>query len=152
MAVNTDLAATVLDVTGAKPTRSIDGRSLTRSPSEPRGEPGARCSTRSFAREPAATSSRTAPRRPSARRRARARVPSYRAVRTSRWLWVEYSDRSRELYDRVRDPQELQSRHADRRYAALALLSHKALTRLATCAASVPHDQAVPGIPAANRR
>ena len=25
MAVNTDLAATVLDVTGAKPTRSIDG-------------------------------------------------------------------------------------------------------------------------------
>ncbi len=28
MAVNPDLAATVLDVTGAKPTRSIDGRSL----------------------------------------------------------------------------------------------------------------------------
>ncbi len=82
MAGNLDLAATVLDVTGAKPSRSVDGRSLI-----------------PYARKP---SKRT--RRPVLHEVGPA---GYRAVRTSRYLWVEYSDGSRELYDLARDPYQL---------------------------------------------
>ena len=75
-----DLAATVLDVTGAKPSRSIDGRSLM-----------------PFARKP---SKRTAAADPARARRRAATVPSGRR----RYVWVEHPDGNRELYDRARDP------------------------------------------------
>lgn len=36
---------------------------------------------------------------------------TYTGVRTARWLWIEYDDGSRELYDLERDPLQLRSRH-----------------------------------------
>jgi hypothetical protein len=39
--------------------------------------------------------------------------PSYEAIRTPRWLWVEYRNGARELYDLEEDPLQLRSRHDD---------------------------------------
>jgi N-acetylglucosamine-6-sulfatase len=61
------------------------------------------------------------------------RVMSYRAVRTRRWLWVEYRDGARELYDRRTDPSELRSLDADSAYAPVRATLHRVLLRLATC-------------------
>jgi arylsulfatase A-like enzyme len=46
-------------------------------------------------------------------------IPTYCAVRTSRYIYVYYSTRERELYDLRRDPYELQNRARDRRYASI---------------------------------
>ena len=42
---------------------------------------------------------------------------TFTAVRTRAWEWVEYPNGQRELYDVVRDPYQLTSRHADPRLA-----------------------------------
>ena len=151
MAVNPDLAATVLDVTGAKPTRV--GR-------RPLADPLRR---EALAADPAPGAARDLPPgcgwgprtgRHSAGAAAaarRARVPSYRAVRTSRWLWVEYSDGSRELYDLARDPQQLRSRHADRRYRRTRAALRRELARLAKCKGKSCRRQAA-RIPGPTRR
>ena len=151
MAVNPDLAATALDVTGAKPSRSVDGRSLI-----PFAERPSRRTRRPVLHEIFRQGAGgdleqdgTTPAQP--RRRARARLPSYKAVRTSRWLWVEYSDRSRELYDLVRDPQQLRSRHADRRYRRTRAALRKELARLAKCKGRSCRRQAA-RIPGPTRR
>jgi arylsulfatase A-like enzyme len=46
-------------------------------------------------------------------------IPTYCAVRTSRYIYVYYLTRERELYDLRRDPFELQNRARDRRYASI---------------------------------
>ena len=55
-------------------------------------------------------------------------IPDYDGVRTRRWVFVEYATGERELYDLRTDPDELQSLHADPRYAPLA---HRFSLRLA---------------------
>ena len=45
--------------------------------------------------------------------------PKYSAVRTQRWLYVEYVDGSRELFDRQADPAEIHNRFDDPQAAAL---------------------------------
>ena len=149
MAVNADLAATVLDVTGAKPTRAVDGRSLI-----PFAVKTSRRTRRPVLHEIFRQGAGgdleqdgTGPAQP----RRRARVPSYKAVRTSRWLWVQYSDGSRELYDLARDPQQLRSRHADRRYRRTRVALRRELTRLAKCKGRSCRRQA-PRIPGPSKR
>jgi len=56
-----------------------------------------------------------------------ANPPSYRALRTARYTYVEYADRTAELYDRRRDPFELDN--------VVDLVSPRLVTRL--------HDQLV---------
>jgi len=56
-----------------------------------------------------------------------ANPPSYRALRTARYTYVEYADRTAELYDRSRDPFELDN--------VVDLVSPRLVTRL--------HDQLV---------
>jgi arylsulfatase A-like enzyme len=147
MAVNTDLAATILDATGAKPTRSVDGRSLI-----PFAERTSRRTRRPvlheiFRQGAGGDLEQDGPATTQPRRRNRPRVPSYRAIRTSRWLWVEYSDGSRELYDRSRDPHQLRSRHADRRYRRTRAALRRELKRLAKCRGKSCRKQArrIPG-------
>ncbi len=132
---NVDLAATVLDVTGARPSKSIDGRSLlpyarktsrrTRRPIlHEIGPLGRGCDLDQDGQPPVL---------PRPRRRQQACLGSYRAVRSSRFVWVEHSNGDRELYDRARDPYELQSRHADPRYARTRAALARELKRLSTC-------------------
>ena len=61
------------------------------------------------------------------------RILSYRAVRTNRWLYVEYRSGERELYDLERDPNELHSHAYEPRYAATRHTLHRVLRRLAHC-------------------
>ena len=126
---NVDLAPTVLELARAEPGRVIDGQSLL-----------------PYAREPSRESRRPLLHETGGRRFAVGReqdaagapavepVPNYRAVRTSRWLYVQYESGERELYDVQADPDQLHSLHADPRFQeVLAALQH-VLVRLTNCA------------------
>jgi N-acetylglucosamine-6-sulfatase len=125
---NVDLAPTIVQLAEAPPGRSLDGRSLLPFARDPR-----RCSRRALLHE---TGGRFFVRRrdqdaggmPTMRR-----VLSYRAVRTRRWLYVEYRSGERELYDLARDPYELRSIHADPRMRGTLRALHATLRRLAHC-------------------
>jgi hypothetical protein len=58
--------------------------------------------------------------------------PSYEAIRTGTYTYVEYADGSREYYDRGADPLELHNIVGTLSATRLAAL-HTALTRLANC-------------------
>lgn len=60
--------------------------------------------------------------------------PSYEAIRTPRWLWVEYRNGSRELYDMLDDPLQLRSRHGDPDLAAVRAELSRRLAGLRKCA------------------
>jgi N-acetylglucosamine-6-sulfatase len=128
LVANVDLTPTILKAANARPGKLVDGRSLL-----------------PFARDPQRRSGRPllhetggrryiAAREHDAHEGARVRrVMSYRAVRTKRWLWVEYRDGARELYDRRSDPDELHSLHADPAYRPVRARLHHVLRRLAQC-------------------
>lgn len=131
---NVDLAPTIVEAAGARPTKAMDGRSLL---------PFARNTTRRSSRpllheglapSPAGDNDQdgTAPLSPTG-----TALPGYTAIRTPRFLYVEYSTtRDRELYDLARDPQELRSRHADPRYARTRAALARELASLRRCAGS----------------
>jgi N-acetylglucosamine-6-sulfatase len=100
MVLNNDFAPTFADLAGLPPPASVDGRSF------------ASLLDRTRRNDPA--SWRTAfeirnwdNKRNEASYRAVAPVPPYRAVRTQRYLYVEYAAGERELYDLKEDPYEL---------------------------------------------
>jgi N-acetylglucosamine-6-sulfatase len=125
---NVDLAPSILDVAGARAGKLLDGRSLL-----------------PFARDPNLRSRRPLLHETGGRRyvslrdhdagedgRVR-RVMTYRAVRTPRWLYVEYRAGARELYDLASDPNELSSVDAEPRYRGVRRALHRVLGRLAHC-------------------
>jgi N-acetylglucosamine-6-sulfatase len=126
---NVDLAPTVLELAGGWSTKPLDGRSLlplARSPwlSPPRAllhETGGRRFVRPRDQDAAGI--------PVVRD-----VRSYRAIRTERWLYVEYRGGARELYDLVRDPHQLRSLHRDRALRRQREALSRRLRRLARCA------------------
>jgi N-acetylglucosamine-6-sulfatase len=61
-----------------------------------------------------------------------ANPPSYEALRTATYTYVEYADRSRELYDLARDPEQTDNL-VPRLDPRTALLLHESLHDLATC-------------------
>ena len=139
---NIDLAPTILEVAAARAGKPLDGRSLLPFARDPRLRSG-----RPFLHETGGR--RFVPVRdqdqsggPAVRR-----VLSYRAVRTARWLYVEYRGGARELYDLVRDPNELHSHHDDPRYAGVTHALHDVLHRLASCRGASCRQPA-PRIPA----
>jgi len=104
---NVDLAPTALDAADAVAGITVDGRSLIPA-----------SATRNLLVE-------TGPRTDGSR--------WYAAVRSPRFLYVEYSTGERELYDLMSDPFQLRSRHADPAYAtAMAALATE-LHRLQAC-------------------
>ena len=128
LVANVDLAPTILDAATARPGKVVDGRSLL-----------------PFAREPRKRSRRPLLHETGGRGYVLARdedlggaadirrVMSYQGIRTRRWLWVEYRDGARELYDRRADPYEVHSRHADPAYGLVRARLHRILRRLAAC-------------------
>ena len=107
-----DLAATIVDVTGARPGHALDGRSMI-----PYARNTHLRNLRPFLHTTAGQGShgRTNTREGGARG-TETRVPAWDAVRTTRWLYVQYKGRGSELYDLKRDPWEMSSLALDPRY------------------------------------
>ena len=82
--INADLAPTFVELAGATARRVMDGRSLLH-----------RHTSRPLLFEAGHVAA------------------PFTAVRTARWVWVEYAGGGRELYDMDADPYQLRSRHAD---------------------------------------
>jgi len=110
---NVDLAPTLLELAHATPRRVLDGRSLARFPLEP--DQGR---DRALLIEGARLNSSS---------------PAYSAVRDERWLYVEYDQGGRELYDLKRDPYQLKSRHNERAQAGVRASLAARLARLRDC-------------------
>ena len=113
---NIDLAATIVDAADAQPHRSLDGVSLLELARRP-----SLFTERDILLEngPGGTSGKN---------------PRYRAIRTSRYKYVEYKTGERELYDLAEDPYEKRSLHADPRFADVRQRLAAKLARLRDCA------------------
>jgi N-acetylglucosamine-6-sulfatase len=110
LVANIDDAATILDAAGARPGRVLDGVSLL---------PLWRDRQKELGRDLLVDNSPGA--------------GHFDAIRSGHWLYAEYANGDRELYDLVHDPYELQSRHADPRYAAIRDALAKRLHGLVAC-------------------
>lgn len=93
LASNIDLAPTILALAGAEPGRVLDGRPLLPLALDPGLEKDRALLLEGFSRG------------------LRAGLP-YAAVRTGRWVYIEYETGEKELYDLQADPKELTSLHA----------------------------------------
>ncbi len=111
---NVDLAATIVDAAHAHPRRTLDGVSLL-----------------DLARQPSLFAGRDI--LIENRINQRGESPHYRAVRTSRYKYVEYLTGERELYDLSYDPHEQKSLHRSRRHADLRRRLASTLARLRDC-------------------
>jgi N-acetylglucosamine-6-sulfatase len=107
LVANVDLAATILDAAKARADRRLDGRSLL-----------------PFARDPLVRSGRDI----------LLETPSYSAIRTPNHVFVQHASGEQELYELPADPHQLQSLHADPRFAALKTDLGARLARLRACA------------------
>jgi len=123
---NIDLAPTFADAGGAPVSSEVDGRSLL-----PllRGGSGAGWRTANLVEHHGATVRADDPDRPAP---GSGNPPSYEAMRTHDYTYVEYVDGEREYYDLTRDPEQLhnlaRSLNPDREDQL-----HAALVRLANC-------------------
>jgi N-acetylglucosamine-6-sulfatase len=107
---NIDLAPTIVDAAGATPGRVMDGRSLLPVIAQPNVPLGRDLLVE---RGPGAG--------------------TFTALRAPNYFYAEYGNGERELYDLVRDPYELRSRHADPAYAAIRADLAERLAHLRTC-------------------
>jgi arylsulfatase A-like enzyme len=71
-------------------------------------------------------------------------APAYRAVRTSRYLYVLYANGQSELYDLLLDPAQLRSKHADPRYRFVRKFLFGQLVALSTCRSAGCRTEAGP--------
>jgi len=113
MVSNDDLAPTNVALTGAKVRRTMDGRPLL-----------------PLALDPHQGKDRTLLIEGYGQGKGK---PPFTAVRDPRWLYAEYKNGDRELYDLQNDPAELRSLHADPAAAAIRQDLAKRLARLRTC-------------------
>jgi hypothetical protein len=106
LTINADIAATVVDLSGAQPTLAMDGRSLMPAIAAPWVERG---------------------------RELLIDTAQYEAVHTQRYVWVEYDGGDLELYDLREDPFQLESVHNDPDYARVRQRLTTRLGALRTC-------------------
>jgi len=131
LVANVDLAPTLLELAGARAGKTVDGRSLL-----PFARNTALHTKRAILHEtggrryagPREQDERTNIRRPLRR------VMTYHAIRTRRWLYIRWTGGSRELYDLVGDPDQLQSLHAGRAHRHVRRVLARRLRKLASCA------------------
>jgi N-acetylglucosamine-6-sulfatase len=107
---NIDLAPTIVDAAGATPGRVLDGRSLLPVIARPNVPLGRDLLVE---RGPGAG--------------------TFTALRAPNYFYAEYGNGERELYDLVRDPYELRSRHANPAYATVREDLAERLAHLRTC-------------------
>ena len=114
--VNADLAPTIAHITGARPKLAQDGISLVRALRTPSLLKGRGVLLETFAN----------PRG----------VPPYKGIRTERYRYERAENGAEGLYDLKLDPWELESKHADPRYAAIEKILRRNLTKLIGCRGS----------------
>ena len=124
-----DLAPTILDATPARAPRDLDGRSIL---------PFARNVRRRRFRPLLHTTAGQGARGRTNTREGRARgtqprVPAWSAIRTTRWLYVEYKGGQRELYDLRRDPWQINSVVGDPRLRVRTRTLRRILGDLKRC-------------------
>jgi arylsulfatase A-like enzyme len=107
MAINADLAPTILDATGAQPGRVMDGESLFGAMNDPNHLSG---------------------------RALEIETRTYSAVRTERYLYAVHTTGEEELYDLQNDPDELNSLQNDPAYDQVEASLANLLNVLRTCA------------------
>jgi N-acetylglucosamine-6-sulfatase len=109
LAINADLAPTIVDVANANPGLVMDGRSLIPVAQQPGIAQG---------------------------RELLIEEPSFKAIRTARYMYAEHRSGERELYDLKNDPFELVSRHKAPAYASVKAQLAARLHQLQNCAGS----------------
>jgi arylsulfatase A-like enzyme len=120
LVANIDLAPTIVKVTGISAGHTMDGRSLL-----PLAQESARGRGRRLLISGVSHLPETSP-----------GPLNFKAVRTERYLWVEYESTQRELYDLQADPYQLTSRHADPALASTRSTLASQLAALRTCRGS----------------
>jgi arylsulfatase A-like enzyme len=129
---NIDLAPTILDATPATAPDALDGRSIL-----PFARNVRRRSLRPLLHETVGNGARgRANTREGKARNEQPRVPAWRAVRTTRWLYVDYKGGHRELYDLKRDPAQMNSLAGDPRRRVRLRTLRRILSDLTRCAGS----------------
>jgi N-acetylglucosamine-6-sulfatase len=146
LVANVDLAPTIVALTGAKPSRPMDGRSLlpfiadpslhTRRPILlesliPIGGSLLEFFTSQFPAQASIATSEAAGPLPSLPL-GQAVLP-YQGIHTGRYVYLEYITGEHELYDLAVDPWQLRSRHLDPRYVRTQLALALQLLRLRWC-------------------
>ncbi len=109
LVINADLAPTLVDLANAHPQLVMDGRSLIPVANNPSIAQG---------------------------RELLIEQPGFAAIRTEGYIYAEFSNGERELYDLSTDPFELQSRHADPAYTLVQAQLAARLDQLRTCTGS----------------
>jgi N-acetylglucosamine-6-sulfatase len=122
LVANIDLAPTILDAAGAKAGLRMDGRSLFILFRTPKRK------WRSALVIERGREGNESPLGPAYRDQV------FAAIRTPRYLYAQYENGEQELYDLATDPYELQSRHADPKYAKLRAALSARLDVLRKCA------------------
>ena len=136
---NVDLPATIVALSGARPTTPLDGRSLLpfmRSPGLLTGRPLLLQSYRDYSSDAVGPNPRVA-------------APPYQAIVRGPYKLIVLETGEAELYDLERDPHELQNVYGDRAYAATRDYLLKELDRLrgcvgALCRAEIPAPPPTP--------
>jgi N-acetylglucosamine-6-sulfatase len=113
LAINADLAPTIVDVANAKAGLVMDGRSLIPVAQQPGIEQGREL----LIEEPVNSEYR-----------------GFEAIRTMRYMYAEHFTGEKEFYDLQTDPFELHSLHADSDYAAVRTHLANRLHQLESCA------------------
>jgi N-acetylglucosamine-6-sulfatase len=157
LVANIDLAPTIAQVAGARPTRPCDGRSLL-----PYARDPGRLTDRPLLHETAALPPGTrienalknpsvllADARAAQDETARPVYPTapYHAIRTRRWLYVRWQNGAEELYDRLRDPGQLNSLARRRVYRPVIAQLRRQLWQRVRCkgtACSAPASPVAP--------
>lgn len=143
LASTIDIAPTILELAGAEPDKSVDGRSLypfahdpglrTRRPllfesfvqtadvEEAGGTKPAKPAKASRARESGAAASIVAP------------PKNYEGIRLGPYKYIEWPDGEKELYDITKDPYELNNIVRDPNYFPIRAFLHEELERLESC-------------------
>jgi arylsulfatase A-like enzyme len=142
MASNIDLAPTFLQIAGARPTDVPDGVSLL---DLWRGQPAPETWQRAVLIEHHGPA--TDPSDPDRQPASSGKPPSYEAIRSDRFLYVEYVTGEREYYDLEHDPYELHNLAGSLPQDRLNRL-HTQLQRLVACQGAAQCQRAAALIPA----
>ncbi|HEY2697271.1 MAG TPA: sulfatase, partial [Pseudonocardiaceae bacterium] len=126
LAQNIDLAPTFETIGGATPPADVDGHTLTPLLA---GQPSADWRTAALVEHHGPD---TDPSDPDYPPKNSGNPPSYQALRTSTYTYVEYADGSKEYYDRTTDPSELDNIAGTLPASTLTAL-HNALHAMAAC-------------------